>query len=182
MTAGVPDIEIPEDVKDHREKQVGLTIAILAILLAVVSALGNEQDNEKIVKQIEASNGFAWYQAKRIRAGMNELMIEQMKVEAAGNPTDAQRDAIKKLESRLTAKNAEYKGENDKILKDADDAKKAAELADARGNRFDRAEILLQISVVLCSITLLTKVRAFFFTGLLLAVAGTAVGAWAFLS
>ena len=57
----MPDIEIPEDAKDRQERQVGLTIAILAILLAVVSALGNEQDNEKIVKQIEASNGFAWY-------------------------------------------------------------------------------------------------------------------------
>ena len=63
----MPEIEIPEDAKDRQERQVGLTIAILAILLAVVSALGNEQDNEKIVKQIEASNGFAWYQSKRIR-------------------------------------------------------------------------------------------------------------------
>ena len=79
------DIEIPDDARDRQERQVGLTIAILAILLAVVSALGNEQDNEKIVKQIEASNGFAWYQSKRIRAGMNELMLDQMKVELAGN-------------------------------------------------------------------------------------------------
>lgn len=178
----MPDIEIPENVKDHREKQVGLTIAILAILLAVVSALGNEQDNEKIVKQIEASNGFAWYQSKRIRAGMNELTMDQMKIEIAGNPTEAQREAIKKLETRLAAKNAEYKEENDKILKDAEASKRASELADARGNRYDRAEIFLQIAVVFCSITLLTKARAFFFGGLLLAVIGGGLGLWAFLS
>ena len=112
----MPDIEIPEEVKDRRERQVGLTIAILAILLAVVSALGNEQDNEKIVKQIEASNGFAWFQSKRIRAGMNELALDQMKIDAAGQLAEAQREAMKKLEGRLLAKNAEYKAENEKIL------------------------------------------------------------------
>jgi hypothetical protein len=178
----MPDIEIPEDVKDHREKQVGLTIAILAILLAVVSALGNEQDNEKIVKQIEASNGFAWYQSKRIRAGMNELTLEQLKIELAGNPTATQREAIKKLETRLAAKNAEYKEENDKILKEAEASKRASEAADARGNRFDRSEIFLQIAVVFCSITLLTKVRTFFFVGLLLAAIGGGIGGWAYFS
>jgi hypothetical protein len=178
----MPDIEIPEEVKDRRERQVGLTIAILAILLAVVSALGNEQDNEKIVKQIEASNGFAWYQSKRIRAGMNELMLDQMKILGAGNTTTAQVEAMKKLEGRLVAKNAEYKAENDKILKDAEDNKKAAEAADAKGNRFDRSEIFLQIAVVFCSITLLTKVRTFFYVGLLLAVLGTGIGVWAFMS
>lgn len=178
----MPDIEIPEEAKDRQERQVGLTIAILAILLAVVSALGNEQDNEKIVKQIEASNGFAWYQSKRIRAGMNDLMLDQMKVELAGTPTAAQKEMIAKLESRLSAKNAEYKAENDKILKDAEEAKKLAEQADARGNRYDRAEIFLQIAVVFCSITLLTKARAFFFAGLALSLLGTVLGAWAFFS
>jgi putative lipase involved disintegration of autophagic bodies len=178
----MPDIEIPEDVKDRQEKQVGLTIAILAILLAVVSALGNEQDNEKIVKQIEASNGFAWYQSKRIRAGMNELTLEQLKIDVAGNVTEKQLEAVKKLEARLVAKNAEYKAENDQILKDAEASKKASEIADARGNRYDRSEIFLQIAVVFCSITLLTKVRTFFFVGLLLAVLGTGIGVWAFMS
>ena len=113
---------------------------------------------------------------------MNELMLDQMKVESAGNPTAAQREAIAKLEARLTAKNAEYKAENEKILKDAEEAKKLAEQADARGNRYDRAEIFLQIAVVFCSITLLTKARAFFFAGLGLSVLGTLLGAWAFFS
>lgn len=178
----MPDIEIPEEVKDRQEKQVGLTIAILAILLAVVSALGNEQDNEKIVKQIEASNGFAWYQSKRIRAGMNELTLEQLKIDVAGNVSEKQLEAVKKLEARLVAKNAEYKAENDQILKEAEASKKASEIADARGNRYDRSEIFLQIAVVFCSITLLTKVRTFFFVGLLLAVLGAGMGVWAYLS
>ncbi len=180
--ASMHDIEIPEDLKDRRERQVGLTIAILAILLAVVSALGNEQDNEKIVKQIESSNGFAWYQSKRIRSGMNELQMEQMKIELAGQPSAAQREAITNLETRLTAKNEEYKVENEKILKEAEAAKQAAEIADLRGNRFDRSEVFLQIAVVFCSITLLTKVRTFFLVGVLLSVIGAGVGLWAFLS
>lgn len=178
----MPDIEIPNEAGDRHEKQVGLTIAIIAIVLAVVSSLGGEQDNEKIVKQIEASNGFAWYQSKRIRAGMNDLMLDQLKLESAGTPTAAQRDVIAKLETRLAAKNAEYKTENDQILKDAEANKKASEIADTRGNRYDRAEIFLQIAVVFCSITLLTKIRTFFFVGLILAIVGAGIGLWAFLT
>ena len=82
----MPDIEIPEEAKDRQERQVGLTIAILAILLAVVSALGNEQDNEKIVKQIEASNGFAWYQAKRQREYLNDLELRRIEIDLLDSP------------------------------------------------------------------------------------------------
>ena len=55
----MPEIEIPEAAKDRQDKIIGLTIAIIAILLAVVANLGKDEDNEKIVKEIKASNGFA---------------------------------------------------------------------------------------------------------------------------
>ena len=57
----MPDVEIPSEAKDRGQKLVGLTIAILAVLLAVVSSLGNQEDNEKIVSEVKSSNHYAWY-------------------------------------------------------------------------------------------------------------------------
>ena len=175
------EIEIPEEAKDRRDQIIGLTIAIIAILLAIVSNLSNDEDNEKIVKEVQASNGFAWYQSKRIRAGMNELAVEQMKIAAAGAVSDEQRAAMQKLEAKLLAKNAEYSLENDKIQKDAEQQKKEAEYASRVGDRYGKAEIFLQIAVVMCSITLLTKKRGFFFAGLALCLVGIGIGVSAFL-
>jgi regulator of replication initiation timing len=193
-TRTMSEIEIPEDLKDDAEKRIGLTIAIVAILLAVVSSLGKDEDNEKIVAEVKAaslevkaSNGFAWYQSKRNRQGMNDLFIEQMRIEALGNATPAQTAAMKEAEKRLVAKNTEYKDENEKILKEAEEFRKESvkEQAGAHhsakaGDRYNKAEIFLQVGVVFCSITLLTKKRGFFYTGIGLAVVGVVIGVSAF--
>lgn len=191
----MPEVEIPENVKDDREKRIGLTIAIIAILLAVVSSLGKDEDNEKIVAEVKASgfevkasNAFAWYQSKRNRQGMNDLFIEQLKIDALGSATPAQQAAMKKTEEKLAAKNAEYREENEKILKEAEDFRKEAakeqilaEQSAKTADRYNKAEIFLQIGVVFCSITLLTKRRGFFYLGVVLAVVGVAIGVSAFL-
>lgn len=177
----MPEVEIPEHVSDDREKRIGLTIAIIAILLAVVSSLGKDEDNEKIVGEVKASNGFAWYQSKRIRQGMNELFIEQLKVERLGTATPAQLEEMKKIEDRLAAKNAEYVKENEQIQKDAKLQQEGAEHSAKTADRYNKAEIFLQIGVVFCSITLLTKRRGFFYLGIVLAMVGVGVGVSAFL-
>jgi hypothetical protein len=55
------------------------------------------------------------------------------------------------------------------------------ERAERRAVRFDLGEALLQISVVLSSITLFTRRRSFFVGGLGLGVAGVAIAASAWL-
>ena len=175
----MPEVEAHAPAKSN-ERSIGMAIAVLAVLLAFVSALGNEQDNEKIVNEIKASNHYAFFQAKRIREALNTVVIDQMKLDALGNPTEAQREAMKKHEAKLAEKNAEYKDENKKILIDAEGFAKAAKFASEKGDGYDRAELFLQIAVVLCSITLLTGQKLFFNFGIIVAVVGTVFGAKAF--
>ena len=49
--------------------------------------------------------------------------------------------------------------------------------AEAKAARYDLGEALLQIAVVLCSITLFTRKRSFFLLGLTIGVAGIVVAA-----
>ena len=174
------DIEVPKDAKDSNERKVGVAIAVLAIVLAVVATLGTNQDNEKLAQEVSAANGYAWYQSKRIRVALNESTLDELAIDELASPTPEQRAAMTALRGRLEAKNAEYKQENEQILKQADAAKAAAQDADERGNRYDQAEVMLQVSIVLCSITLLTGGRGFLAVGLLTAGGGivAAVLAW----
>ena len=158
--------------ESHADKHIGIFIAVLAVVMAVVGALAKNEANKMIVKEVQASNGFAWYQSKRQRSYMNELEIKRADFELAGAPTDAQRQVLDVSKARLKAKNAEYEKENDEIRLKAEAAKKEADLALHKHHWFEYSEIALHIAVVLSSLTLLTDRKLFFRLGVGTTIAG----------
>lgn len=172
-------------VPHHSEKQehrsIGIFISVLAVFMAVVSSLAKKEANEMILREVKASNGFAWYQSKRGRSYLNELEIGRIDRELAGNPSDAQRGLLGSQKGKLQAKNAEYEAENAKILVESEADRQAAELAGHRHHRFEYAEISLHVAVVLASIALLTDDRKFFWLGLAATAAGVALAVSGFL-
>lgn len=169
------EVEIPHGEGKQGEKQIGIMIAVIAVVMAIIGSLGNNAANERIVKAVESSNGFAWYQAKRQRSYLNDLEIKRIAIELAGNPTAGQREALQRLANELKAKNDEYQGENEKLVKAAEAAKIESEVSGEKNDGFDHAEILLQVAVVLCSLTLLTDNRNFLRVGIVVAILG---GVW----
>lgn len=174
------EVEIPTEAGSKEDKRVGIKIAIIAVVMAIVSSYGKNAANDMIINEVKASNGFAWYQAKRIRGALNDQMISQVDLDLLGNPTDAQREAMGKLKKKLQEKNAEYKKENEDILKEAETTKAEAALAGKKNDAFDRAEIALQVAVVLCSLTLLTGSAIFSRVGVGLAALGVVLAVLAF--
>lgn len=173
------EIEIPHE-GNKEDKKVGIKIAVIAVVMAIVSSYGKNAANDMIINEVKASNGYAWYQAKRIRSALNEQAIVQMDLDLLGNPTEAQREAMGKLKKKLQEKNAEYKKENEDILKESDTTKAEAALAGKKNDAFDRAEIALQVAVVLCSLTLLTGSAIFSRAGVALACIGVMMAGLAF--
>src|SRR5436190_5385041 len=92
----------------HEQKKIGIIVAVIAFIMTIVAALAHFQANRMIVKEIQSSNGFAWYQAKRQRAALNELEIRRMELELNGSPNEAQRKLLQGSMAKLKAKNAEY--------------------------------------------------------------------------
>ncbi|MEQ2009801.1 MAG: DUF4337 domain-containing protein [Limisphaerales bacterium] len=176
----MPEVEIPTESGNSADKKVGIKIAIIAVVMAIVSSYGKNAANDMIINEVKASNGYAWYQAKRIRGALNDQAISQIDLDLLASPTDAQREAMGKLKKKLQEKNAEYKKENDDILKEADTTKAEAALAGKKNDAFDRAEIALQVAVVLCSLTLLTGSAVFARAGVGLAALGVVLAVMAF--
>ena len=176
----MPEVEIPQEFGSKEDKRVGIKIAIIAVIMAIVSSYGKNAANDMIINEVKASNGYAWYQAKRIRGALNDQAISQIEIDLLGQPSDTQREAMGKLKKKLQEKNAEYKKENDDILKEADTTKAEAALAGKKNDAFDRAEIALQVAVVLCSLTLLTGSAIFSRAGVGLAALGVVLAGMAF--
>src|SRR6202165_1562579 len=55
---------------------VSLTMAVLAVLVAVASLLGHRAHTEEVILQAQSSDQWAYYQAKNIREHEDELFTD----------------------------------------------------------------------------------------------------------
>jgi hypothetical protein len=157
-------------------RTISVSIAILAVLVAMVTVLGHRSHTEAVLMQSKAGDQWNEYQAKKIR--MDNLSVD-VDLLALQPSNDA---------AAVAAKTKEYQAHIAKWQKDLDEEMdKAREFehevtrAEAKASRYDLGEALLQIAVVLCSVTLLTRNRAYFLLGLALGAGGLIVAGSALL-
>jgi hypothetical protein len=174
--------EIDEFTKQMKEggesgmKTISLAISVLAVLVAMVTVLGHRTHTEAVLSQTRAADTWNEYQAQKIRQGQINATADLLSLQPSSNDAAVQ----KKL--------AEYKSHiakwNDELVKEqheAEDLELEVHHAEARADRYDLGEALLQIAVVLSSITLLTRQRTYFVMGLTLGLAGLLTAASALL-
>lgn len=156
--------------------KISLAISILAVLVAMVTVLGHRSHTEAVLMQSRAADQWNLYEAKKIRQDSLLVVIDQMALQPTLDP------------KATAAKMAEYKAHIAKWTEDLKEAQDTAheyehEVAhsEAQAGHFDLGEALLQIAVVLCSITLFTRRRSYFIGGVSLGAAGLAIAASAWL-
>src|SRR5271166_458434 len=168
--------EHAEHAREHPDlAPITLTMAVLAVLVATVSLLGHRTHTEEIILQNKVTDQWSYYQAKNIRRHTDELFADLTSVIAS---KDA--EAAAKLQEKYRAEADRYKDEQKELDAQARETEKEGELTRRKADRFDLGEVLLEIALVITSITLLSGRRIFWHLGLLLAVAGIllAVSAW----
>ena len=168
--------EHAEHAREHPDlAPITLTMAVLAVLVATVSLLGHRTHTEEIILQNKVTDQWAYYQAKNIRRHTDELFADLTTVIAS---KDA--EATTQLHEKYRTEADRYKEEQKELDAKARELEKEAELSRRKGDRFDLGEVLLEIALVITSITLLSGRRIFWHLGLLLATAGVllAASAW----
>ena len=171
--------EFSKQMKEGGEESlttISLAISILAVLVAMVTVLGHRSHTEAVLAESKAGDEWSLYEAKKIRQENLMVTVDVMQLQATVDP------------KATAAKLAEYKAHIAKWDEDLKDEKKVADdfeadvgRAEMKAVRFDLGEALLQISVVLSSITLFTRRRSFFFGGLALGVVGVVIASSAWL-
>jgi len=149
---------------------ISVTMAILAVLVAVVSLLGHRAHTEEVVLQAISSDTWAHYQAKNIRRHTDELFNDLTSVE----PTiDAA--TLAKLRDKYSQEADRYKDEMKELEDKANELDAEVKVERRRADRYDLAEVFLEIGLVITSITLLSGRRLFWALGIALGLVGMGV-------
>jgi hypothetical protein len=149
---------------------VSLTMAVLAVFVAVVSLLGHRAHTEEVVLQARSSDRWAYYQAKNIREHEDELFADFSAVVAS---KDA--GAIDKFREKSAQEAERYKHEKGEVQDEAHKLENEGAMERKRADRYDLAEVFLEIGLVITSITLLSGRRIFWHLGVVLSVVGVVV-------
>ncbi len=154
---------------------VSVTMAILAVLVAIVSLLGHRAATEAVLNQAEASDQWAYFQAKNIRGHEDKLFANLTTIVPAGNAA-----GLAKMREDYLAEAERYKDDQKEIENEARKLEQEVALEHKRADRFDLGEVFLEIALVITSITLLSGKRSFWYLGLLFGTAGILVAVTGF--
>jgi hypothetical protein len=86
--------------------------------------------------------------------------------------TIADKPAAQKIQKDYAAHQAKWNDDLGKLKEQADSFEAAVEKSEHRADRFDLGEALLEIGLVITSVTLLTRTTIYWYFGMAFAVAG----------
>ncbi len=165
-------------IVSNRDKYIGVYIGILAVLLAICSMGGNNATNDANFLNIQASNTWAFFQAKNARRQAYKLQADDLELRLATD-VSLNEDSRKKITERV----ADYRAQEKKLTSEPEkkegldelfvkgkELERSRDTALARGPYFDYGGALLQIAIVLASIAIISG-------GSFLLIASVVIGA-----
>jgi hypothetical protein len=167
--------QVQEGGESHM-KHVSLAISILAVLVAMVTVLGHREHTEAILMQARATDTWNEYQSRKLRVELTVKISELLSLQPSSDDKAVQ-EKLQEYKTHMGKWQAELDQNQDK----AHEYEAEVAQAEARAARFDLSEALLQIAVVLASITLLTRRQIYVVVAVLLGVAGLLIAASAWL-
>jgi len=176
----VAEVELPDP--EHLEHQgskafsrrVALTTAFYAVVLAVAALGSKVAMKEMLLAQQQASDQWAFYQARSIREHgyrMQKLLLEAQLAAPSSIKAD-ERPKFEALAKRFGDEEKRYNTEKKDVEKEARRLEHERDLHRARDPNFEYAEIFLQIAIVTASVAILAESKAMFVFSLTAAVLG----------
>ena len=180
----MPEIELPNphELEERREKsftrRVALVTALYAVALAIAALGGNGYGREMLLAQQKASDQWAFYQARSIREHQyrgQKLRLEADLVERGPAMRAEARAKAETLLQRFADEEKRYNTTKEPIKAEAEKLEHERDRAEKRVLNFEFAEVFLQISIVLASVSILATSRLMFSVSLVAALLGAAL-------
>ncbi len=183
--------ELPHEHVEHAEHAaasgnaflitVSGTIAVLAVLAAVIASLESVETaatigakNEAVLKQTQASDQWAFYQAKSLKQKMYEI--------AAATPANGKSEEFGKEAQH-------YADETKDILRDAKELEKQrdeklveADHREERHHGLTLSATMVHIAIAIATISIITRGQRWpWIASIILGVAGATLAVWTYL-
>ena len=163
-----------------KKNRTALTISILAMVLAIANLSGSNSAKEATQENILAANAYSFYQAKTIRQTSLKIAATDLDLQMkrdSSMPGDVREAFRGKLdEYRKTIDRYESEPENGEgkkeLLARAKEHEKTRDHALRQDPWFDYAAGMLQIAIVLLSVSIIASMNALFLGGALLGCLG----------
>jgi hypothetical protein len=149
---------------EGENKKIAILISVLALFLAIAETLGKSAQTDGLKYNVEASNLWAFFQAKTIRKTTMETAAEQMEVDVALARDPAVKETLEKRVGAWKSRAARYESEPDtqegrkELMARARALEDKSKLAMARYHHFEVGSAAFQIAIVLASAYLVTGV------------------------
>src|SRR6266508_657955 len=167
--------ELREHAADEFGRRVALVTAVFAVLLAIAALGGNHAMKEMLLAQQKSSDQWAFYQAKVIREHQYRGQKLRLEADLAERGASTKPEARRKLEDlmkKFEEEEKRYNAEKKDIEKDAKKLEHERDLYQTKDPYFLIAEALLQIAIVMASVSILSRSGPIFVFSLALASVG----------
>ena len=172
----LPKAEELEELRGRKfTKRVALITAIFAVILAITSLGGNKAMKEMLLTQQQASDQWAFYQAKVLREHLyrsQKLRLEIDLIERGSVMKPEVKERVEALLKKLTDEEARYNAEKKEIETEAMKLEHERDVNRGKDPYFEYGEVLLQIAIVMASISILSGSRPVLYFALVSAVLG----------
>ncbi|MGH8632861.1 MAG: DUF4337 domain-containing protein [Burkholderiales bacterium] len=165
---------------DPSNKKVALLIAILAAALAMSETLGKSAQTAGLGQHIEASNLWAFFQAKTIRMTTLRTAAESLETDLAREQNARAKEAMEKRigEWRKTAARYDSEPETQEGRKElaarARSAEAKRDLSLAAYHHYEMSSAALQLAIVLATANIITGVAFLLWGSMGLGIVGVA--------
>jgi hypothetical protein len=173
----------------EKDRTVALIIAVLALLLALAEAGAKNAQHLSTEKNIESSDLFNFYQAKRIRSTVVETAASMLEAQKTAVADPKAQEAFEKQIGDFKATVARFEKDPkkpedslDAIQDRANEAAETRELANHRLGHYELGSGLIQIAIVLASAAIITGIAALIWFSVGLGAIGAVLLAFGFLS
>ena len=174
--------EIQDFKKEAFQRKCSIIISLIASMLLVNNLGSQNAAGEASYQNAAAINTYAFYQAKTVR--QNDLNLAAQTLDGIANTAvplanESAKQNLRQQAEELRAKALGYEsdtatGEGKKeLLAKAKAAEKVRDQAMGKGLYFDFAGLLLQLSIILISVVLITERRTLYLSGMTAAILGT---------
>lgn len=162
-----------DDKKDPWLNWLALSTVILAVCATLSTFKGGGYSTRAVMTQSQASDQWAYYQAKSVKQNLYEVEVERLKLQIrAEHPSGEAKAALEDSLQTFSAKIKKYEQEKADISSKAKALEAQRDAAQLQGKPFGLAVIFLQIAILLSSIASLLKRQYIWWGGVIIGFGG----------
>lgn len=171
------EMKPPQSPEERFTNLVALTIAVLASFVVFTNIKSGNVAEAMQQAQAERNNGWAWYQAVRVREDM--ATYEMANLQRLARAPSVRPAEAARLAEEMTAQQAEI----DRIRARLAETRSRAEQAEVSyaalngiGDQYDFTEALITVAITILAVTALTTARWLFIFAMVPGIAGVIIG------